>query len=108
MRLVRVPSGLTTVFPEVYRPYFLLSDSAKEEFSEYASVKDDSEVQHTEYDSVVVGLAPDLFDYAHLTKAFRILLFCRHIHQSGWTPLPRRADYALHPEGDVWYVFDRS
>ncbi|KAI5121747.1 hypothetical protein M0805_009036 [Coniferiporia weirii] len=53
------------------RPYFLLSKSAREEFP---TIEDDAqELHHSHYDSVVVGLAPDQFNYDNLTKAFRVL-----------------------------------
>lgn len=51
------------------RPYFLLTDAAKDECI--------SAIQYDEsapYDAVIVGLAPGLFDYAHLNTAFRILV----------------------------------
>ena len=51
------------------RPYFLLSDSAKEECTpeSFDPTKDKG------YDSVVVGLSPPHFCYDVLTTAFRIL-----------------------------------
>ncbi|THH09960.1 hypothetical protein EW145_g1661 [Phellinidium pouzarii] len=52
------------------RPYFLLSKSAGEEFSE---ADKETGHHHSHYDSVVVGFAPELFNYDNLTKAFRIL-----------------------------------
>ena len=48
------------------RPYFILSDSAKEE-----CVPESNEDKG--YDSVVVGLSPPHFNYDVLTAAFRIL-----------------------------------
>ena len=33
----------------------------------------ESNEQHNEYDSVVVGLCPKMFDYAHMNLAFRAL-----------------------------------
>lgn len=58
----------------VSRPYFLLSSSAKEEIISSQSGNgplEDSD--DSPYDSVVVGLAPEVFDYSHLNTAFRIL-----------------------------------
>lgn len=48
----------------------MLSSSAVSELAEFNS---SLEAHYTEYDTVAIGLAPDLLDYAHLTKAFRIL-----------------------------------
>ncbi|PPQ72406.1 hypothetical protein CVT26_003799 [Gymnopilus dilepis] len=62
---------------ELYRPYLLLSDSAREEVLKDIQrdnhAKGPSVSEAEEYDSVVVGLAPSLFDYQHLNTAFRIL-----------------------------------
>jgi len=55
----------------------LLSESAKEEFSG-ATVQD----LPYHFDSVIVGLAPPLFNYEHLNTAFRIL---KHEHQTSDT-----------------------
>jgi hypothetical protein len=43
------------------RPYYLLSDDARKEFPEVTG----------EYDSVVVGLAPEQFNYQNINKAFQ-------------------------------------
>ena len=51
------------------RPYFLLSDSAKEE----CTPKSSDLTEDKGYDSVVVGLSPPHFHYDVLTTAFRIL-----------------------------------
>ncbi|KAG1815855.1 HAD-like domain-containing protein [Suillus variegatus] len=51
------------------RPYFLLSESAKDECIS-GGLYDHS----APYDAVIVGLAPALFDYDHLNSAFRILV----------------------------------
>jgi ribonucleotide monophosphatase NagD (HAD superfamily) len=56
----------------VTRPYILLSSSAKEEVSSVMGVVND-EAYDSSYDSVVVGLAPEVFDYSHINTAFRIL-----------------------------------
>jgi len=45
------------------RPLYLLSPSALEDFPSSSAP----------FDSVVVGLAPTAFDYAHLNEAFRLL-----------------------------------
>ena len=47
---------------EALRPLLLLEESAKEDFNGVST-----EVLN----SVVVGLAPSMFDYSHLNKAFR-------------------------------------
>ncbi|XP_067005862.2 haloacid dehalogenase-like hydrolase domain-containing protein 2 [Anabrus simplex] len=49
------------------KPYLMLEEAAMADFS-------DIEFPDGEYDSVVVGLAPSMFDYYNLTKAFRLLL----------------------------------
>lgn len=54
-----------------YSPYLLLSDSAREEVSPGSDITDRIE---SEYDAVVIGLAPSAFDYNHLNAAFRILV----------------------------------
>jgi len=51
------------------RPYFLLSDSAKEE----CAPESFDPTEDRGYDSVVVGLSPPHFRYDILTTAFRIL-----------------------------------
>lgn len=48
---------------EKLNPFYLLTDDARKDFRE--------EDLSRPYDSVVVGLAPAAFDYAHLNKAFR-------------------------------------
>ncbi|XP_063216637.1 haloacid dehalogenase-like hydrolase domain-containing protein 2 [Bacillus rossius redtenbacheri] len=48
------------------RPLLLVDDAAVEDFAGARS--------EGEHDSVVVGLAPDKFNYAQLNKAFRVLL----------------------------------
>lgn len=85
----------------------MLSVSATAEFSEYDNSLD---AHYTEYDSVVVGLAPELFDYAHLTQAFRVL---SHLMQqqtqtngasaSAASPLitTHRAKYIRTPDGEL-------
>ncbi|KAG2132100.1 HAD-like domain-containing protein [Suillus clintonianus] len=50
------------------RPYFLLSESAKDE------CRLDLHDTNVPYDAVIVGLAPALFDYDHLNSAFRVLI----------------------------------
>nr|XP_045626068.1 haloacid dehalogenase-like hydrolase domain-containing protein 2 [Procambarus clarkii] len=47
------------------RPYMLIADAAKEEFHD---------ISPENQNAVLVGLAPDQFDYEHMTTAFRILL----------------------------------
>jgi ribonucleotide monophosphatase NagD (HAD superfamily) len=54
-----------------YRPYMILSGSAREEV--IPSSSRDSSPEQDPYDSVVVGLAPKQFDYETLNAAFRIL-----------------------------------
>ncbi|EAU82267.1 haloacid dehalogenase-like hydrolase domain-containing protein 2 [Coprinopsis cinerea okayama7 len=59
------------------RPYLLLSKSASEEvLAELSGEPGTSTTNGTAegFDSVVVGLAPGVFDYDHLNKAFRILM----------------------------------
>ena len=51
------------------RPYFILSDSAKEE----CAPDSNGSIEDKGYDSVVVGLSPPHFNYDVLTTAFRIL-----------------------------------
>jgi ribonucleotide monophosphatase NagD (HAD superfamily) len=56
----------------ICRPYFLLSDSAREEITGKTG-EDTDDTTTTPYDSVVIGLAPSKFTYSHLNTAFRIL-----------------------------------
>ncbi|XP_067005109.2 haloacid dehalogenase-like hydrolase domain-containing protein 2 [Anabrus simplex] len=51
------------------QPYLMLEDAAMEDFADLGK----QEGEH-EYNSVVIGLAPSMFDYDHLNKAFRLLL----------------------------------
>lgn len=61
----------------VSRPFFILSDSARQEVVDAIRQKSDSqpgeEPRVAKYDSVVVGLSPRHFDYPTLNTAFRIL-----------------------------------
>lgn len=50
------------------RPMLIIDDAAMEDF------EDVKPAENSELDSVVVGLAPDSFNYENLTKAFRVLL----------------------------------
>lgn len=47
------------------RPYMLVADAAKEDFSGVSCENENA---------VLVGLAPEYFNYEHMTKAFRLLL----------------------------------
>lgn len=47
------------------RPYMLVTDAAKEDFSGVSCENENA---------VLVGLAPEYFNYEHMTKAFRLLL----------------------------------
>ncbi|CEM01796.1 unnamed protein product [Vitrella brassicaformis CCMP3155] len=60
----------------VERPFLMLSESAKEDFREAgACVVDGQGGEEEEHDPcVVVGLAPDSFNYDTMTKAMRLLL----------------------------------
>ena len=49
------------------RPWALLTSDARNEFAGLLAESQD------EADSVLVGLAPEMFDYANLTSAFRVL-----------------------------------
>ncbi|KAI6160914.1 HAD-like domain-containing protein [Pisolithus thermaeus] len=60
-----------------YRPYTLLSPSARTECLgiDPGTTNDHSQDNTTDpYDAVVVGLAPSVLDYEHLNTAFRILV----------------------------------
>ena len=61
----------------MYRPFFLLSDSARQEVEDAIRQNSDrqpgEESQVAAYDSVVVGLSPCHFVYPSLNTAFRIL-----------------------------------
>lgn len=74
------------------RPYLLLSDSAKEEF-DTLQAHDNAGDDHHDYDAVVVGLAPNQFDYHHLNTAFRILTG-EHASRS---PLPSNDSHRTPP-----------
>jgi HAD superfamily hydrolase (TIGR01458 family) len=65
------------------KPYFLLSNSAREECSRVADP-----AAEVPYDSVVVGLAPDLFTYDNLNTAFRVLV---GEHESQRSSAPKHA-----------------
>ncbi|EJD00488.1 uncharacterized protein FOMMEDRAFT_90969 [Fomitiporia mediterranea MF3/22] len=82
------------------RPFFLLSESAMEEFQEYTGTSTDG--HYTEFDSVVVGLSPDHFNYNTLTKAFRILASSNNNTQDR-PPLitTHRAKYIRTPDGEL-------
>lgn len=52
------------------KPFYLLSEDAKRDFIPNYEMNRTQEVVGDE-DSVVVGLAPDKFEYESMTKAFR-------------------------------------
>ncbi|XP_034098575.1 haloacid dehalogenase-like hydrolase domain-containing protein 2 [Drosophila albomicans] len=54
------------VSKEQLNPFYLLSDDARQDFP--------TEDKSRQLDSVVVGLAPNAFNYEHMNKAFSILL----------------------------------
>ncbi|KAI0092858.1 haloacid dehalogenase-like hydrolase domain-containing protein 2 [Irpex rosettiformis] len=54
------------------RPFCLLEPSSKDEV--LSGLGEANAADTTDYDSVVVGLAPSLFTYEHLNTAFRVLL----------------------------------
>lgn len=58
-----------------------------------------SQLHHTEYDSVVMGLSPDHLNYDVLTKAFRVL----SSSPSSSKPLltTHRAKYIRKPDGEL-------
>ena len=70
--LVSIPVNTYDSWTYAYRPYFLLSDSALEEFSDLDTVNEAYD-PNKEYDSVILGLAPDRMTYANLNNAFQIL-----------------------------------
>lgn len=51
---------------EKLNPFYLLTDDARQDFPE--------EDKNRAHDSVVVGLAPNAFNYEHMNKAFSVLL----------------------------------
>lgn len=53
------------------RPYYLLSDSARQEIEAGLAPRDPG--SQDAYDSVVIGHDPRSFDYTHLNEAFRLL-----------------------------------
>lgn len=70
--------GSYFVFPPVRvylagRPYMLLSDSAREEFS-YLDMGTAANTSPDNFDSVIIGLAPEEFNYEKLNIAFRTLI----------------------------------
>jgi ribonucleotide monophosphatase NagD (HAD superfamily) len=71
------PSCLTPTYGVAHRPYFLLSDSALADFSDFPTAQqptplEPEEIERT-YDAVVIGLAYDKLSYANLNTAFQIL-----------------------------------
>ena len=52
---------------EQLRPFLLLQEEAMKEWGDTESLRAD------QYDSVVVGLAPEHFHYQKLTEAFQLL-----------------------------------
>ncbi|KAF9560037.1 HAD-like protein [Agrocybe pediades] len=75
-RLVWTSIGAVSKLIEEFglkRPFLLLSDSARQEVLQGSTAQGDLQEGKTQYDSVVVGLAPSVFDYSHLNTAFRVL-----------------------------------
>jgi HAD superfamily hydrolase (TIGR01458 family) len=65
---------------QIKKPYLLVSEDALQEFHQ-AGFHDSSTEDHL-YDAVVVGLAPELFDYNHINQAFNILNRLSKFHSS--------------------------
>lgn len=68
------------------KPFYLLSDDAKRDFIAYNESKRtnyNNEVVSDE-DSVVVGLAPDKFEYESMNKAFRWVVKVEKLHYRCW------------------------
>ncbi len=63
----------------------------------------DAKESHENFDSVVIGLAPEVFTYDHLTKAFRIMLSDEKSPTSGPKPLitTHRAKYVRTSDGEL-------
>ncbi|ALC39872.1 CG17294 [Drosophila busckii] len=59
-------AAVAFVNAEKLNPFYLLTDDARQDFP--------AEDKSRPLDSVVVGLAPNAFDYEHMNKAFNILL----------------------------------
>ncbi|KAM8716493.1 hypothetical protein ACLKA7_003381 [Drosophila subpalustris] len=59
-------AAVTFVTNEKLNPFYLLTDDARQDFPD--------EDKNRALDSVVVGLAPNAFNYEHMNKAFNILL----------------------------------
>ena len=76
---------------DLQRPYMLLSDSARSEFSQ----PEESEAHNANYDAVIVGLAPKLFDYDHLNTAFRILKGEDRPKSSSGSEVTRAGDHGI-------------
>jgi len=56
-------AAVAFVAKEKLNPFYLLSDDARQDFPE--------ENKNQALDSVVVGLAPNAFNYEHMNKAFK-------------------------------------
>ncbi|XP_064553492.1 haloacid dehalogenase-like hydrolase domain-containing protein 2 isoform X3 [Drosophila montana] len=59
-------AAVAFVSNEKLNPFYLLTNDARKDFPE--------EDQSRPHDAVVVGLAPNAFDYEHMNKAFNVLL----------------------------------
>ena len=68
----------------IRKPYLLVSEDASEEFLKAGF--DGKPMDNGEHDAVVVGLAPQAFDYIHLNKAFRILHRLREVGETSNNP----------------------
>ena len=99
--------GTYVCYVLICRPYFLLSDSAREEITNKTEQHtDDTTTTTTAYDSVVIGLAPSKFTYEHLNTAFRILTnehFSQHPSPNPGPTIPliatHKAKYIASPDG---------
>lgn len=67
------------------------------EFPVHTYTGDTPSGSHTDYDSVVIGLAPELFTYDRLTTAFRVLI------SNSSAPLiaTHKARYIRTPDGEL-------
>lgn len=83
---------------KIRRPYLMLEDEVRKEILE--SIDDDDAIPH---DSVVLGLAPSLFNYENLNTAFRILTRASQVSSSPPEKPPfmvtHTAKYLRDPDG---------
>ena len=95
--LTSLTAAATLTAERQLNPLLLLSESAKEEFSDLAKTYENRGA----YDSVVIGLAPDQLSYSRLNEAFRLLHQSKANGKEAVLIATHRARYFADEDGEL-------